>query len=467
MAKRLNQSSISTPSKASQGYRSMNRSDIEQKIGMSLKEAFNTPFTRLINGATVKCTYYPINGNESTWTEGIGQVGNTVEAIRFDRIRNFVLIDRDQEEIDDRPTDDRQIQINLTPKQSIVLGGTILPKPGDHIVLDSHRAIQRPFRVNKVLERKLIDREVYLIEYAESDVYFNVQDLDDRVIRDSVYVEENIGTQAQVVMDIGLYDNIQKAKEIMDALGRSYVDTFYSTKFQGIYFQPEGFAPFCRDHGDYVIFHYRALPSFQVDQQVMKWGYDRNTLFLTDVYEYDREEANYRSSLYEMLRRRRFRKHKDQGQIIEESGACRGMDWLKACLPVRDFINAEQILMYDSEYAYKIKLYFRTFAEHMILTPFINTGVTLVELCNTVGFADHAMKEDFIHYELKQPYCCKFLDDYMKEDYKTILQDIDLLQDYYPDKSNLDDYMGIPMLLFVLQQTVQQLSKSNRVNTYA
>ena len=71
-----------------------NRENAELLIGIRNREFYNSPFTKLTNVATVKCNYYSINENESTYSEGTWNLKDSLKALRYDKIENFVIYDR-------------------------------------------------------------------------------------------------------------------------------------------------------------------------------------------------------------------------------------------------------------------------------------------------------------------------------------------------------------------------------------
>ena len=284
--------------------------------GLYNKSMINSPFTRLINQGSILVNYYMINESETTYTDVLNLTQDYSKTTRFDKISNFVVYGRgDDQEIDDRGRDvERALSINLTNKQSIVLPNTIVPKENDHIVLLSHGSLAKPFKVTKVMPIKLIDRDAFLIEYAESTM-FDVNELEERIVNRYSFDASKVGSGMQSIIPEAQANANSEILSVIDDLQSQYVEAFYNVELDIL-----GFSPTIGDIGSYAkdnsyeiynhaqfIFNHYANDLMQQNRNILKFGYDRNTLFLTNTYKFDRALVNYKTCIYEKLVRREFK----------------------------------------------------------------------------------------------------------------------------------------------------------------
>ena len=280
----------------------------ELLTGLVNKNMLNSPFTRLINQGAIIVDYYSINENETTYTAVLNLTQDYKKTMRFDKISSFSLYGRgDETEIDDRGKDsERALSINLTMKQSIVLPNTIVPKENDHIVLLSHQNLAKPFKVTKVMPIKLIDRDAFLIEYSESTI-FDVQGLEERIVNRFIFDASKVGTGMQCILPENQANLNNNLLAVIDELQSQYVEAFYSVEYDILGFSPTigDIGTYAKDntaeiynHAQFVFNHY-ANDLMQQNKNIFKFGYDKNTLFLTNTYGFDRTLINYKTCIYE------------------------------------------------------------------------------------------------------------------------------------------------------------------------
>ena len=128
-------------------------------------------------------------------------------------------------------------------------------------------------------------------------------------------------------------------------------------------------------------------------------------------------------------------------------------------LNLRNLINDEYNDNYIPQYSYSIKFYLRERSDHLILTTMFNTGITLVDMLNTASFIDPTLKSCHVTYQLMHPVITKFLDKFMENDIEYICNNVKELHKLMVDKDNIDDYIGIPMILLVLDLIYRELNR--------
>ena len=444
--------------------------------GLYNKNMINSPFTRLINQGSMLVDYYSINEAETTYTDVLNFTQDYGKTVRFDKVSNFTLYGRgDDLEIDDRGKDaERSLAINLTNKQSVVLPNTIVPKEHDHIVIKSQGSLAKPFMVTKVMPIKLIDRDAFVIDYVETSM-FETPALEERVVNRYTFDASKVGSGMQSVIPEAQANLNSELLGIIDDLQSQFVEAFYNVELDVL-----GFSPTIGDIGSYAkcnsaeiynhaqfIFNHYANDLMQQNKNILKFGYDRNTLFLTNTYGFDRTLINYKTSLYEKLMQKKFNLMSEtvpQGDemLITTPGAV----IFDYSLDLRNLINDEYGIDYTPKYSYDIKFYLREKNDHLILTNLFNTGIILVDMLNTASFIDPTLKSVHVTYQMFHPVITKFLDMWMVNDIKGICTNLKELNNIMVDKDNIDDYLGIPMLLLVLDIIYKELNRDTNTSAW-
>lgn len=439
------------------------REDAELQIGLNNKVWYDSPITSLLSAATVLCDYWSVNGNETTFTETANLTEDHKKSKRYTLIKNVTMYERTADEIEDQnQATERRLRIDLADKTSIILGGTFIPKEFDHIILHSHKNMGVggiPFMVTKVIPRKLIDKEVYQIEYKASSIYQSEEDLIKGTVKTMIYKSGNIGSGSAVVIDEETDIALGNIETTIDNIQNQLVEAFYDTDLGTYAFRSSLY-------GNYI-FNYYANDMMQEKHQLLKFGYNNNTLFFTNIYKFDRETANYNTSYYEKMLNRDFKLLEDTfpeaGDNLVTSGAA---SIFHQVLDIRDAINNEYN-KYIPKYSYNLKLYLRQKSNHLIFSPLYNTDLILVDLLNNAGFVDPLLKSSCYTYEIRHPLLCQFFDAWMDKNDQWIHQNLKLLYNYHPDKDNIDDYIGATLLLLILRQFYKEVSKDTYVPAYA
>lgn len=438
----------------------MDRASAEVSISEKNKSYYNA-FMKATTAPSVLCTYYATN-DKSSYSESTKNTKLSHGAKKFTRISKMVIYNYDSEDLEDKTTDERRLSINMAAKSSFLKPGTILPKEGDHLVLASQGAIAKPYMVSKVQPLKFLDKEIWNIDYVESTV-FTISELEALTVERKVYVDTNSGSGGNALIDEDLKDGVDLANTVMDKIQTKYVEQFYDVQMDALVYKPY------EQHGK-MHFNYYANARMQEIFGVLKFGYDRNKLFIQNTYGFDAVEENYDKSLYGSLIEDWFEAREDvcpdpsNGKITSEAALA-----FQKALDLRHMIYSEYrgVPDYTSKYVFGTRLHFRPKREHLILTRYYNSDIMLVDMFDTAGFFDARLKKSWIEYEITSPAILPVLDMYMDKDWSGIINYCRKLKRFSPSKFNIDDYMGVPLMLICIQEAVNNLTKSDNYGTYA
>ena len=117
------------------------REQAELQIGLNNKTWYDSPITSMMNNPSVISDWWNINSNETTFSETANLMKSKTDSTRFNYIEGFVHYGRSSQEIEDKPDTERRLAINLADGQTMILGGTIEPKEGDHFIPYSHKHV--------------------------------------------------------------------------------------------------------------------------------------------------------------------------------------------------------------------------------------------------------------------------------------------------------------------------------------
>lgn len=443
------------------------RAEAENQISQNNK-GYYTAFERATSGTTVLCDYFPINKKRTSYSESTKNVKKAEDAIWWDIISGFVMTERDSEDLEDKTSEERRISINLSPKTSFIRSGTIKPQEMDHIILADQGDIAKPYMVTKVTPRKYKDREIWQVDYAESTLFADRSELMDRVVNKKIYIDQNTDGSISLVVDADKYETATSASIILNELTDKFVEIFYDKHFDQVVFAPfvhEGPSPW--NH-----FNYYANELMQEKLEILTYGYDRNTLFFTNIYKHKgvSPQANFNNSFYAIIADRDvetkdcFKPIGDEFRV-QSAGA---IELLKA-MEIRKNIFADYRRYdgtYESKYVYGKKLYLKTTRNHMTLTRYYNSGINTVDMLDIAGYDDPHLKQSWIWFEFESTYIIKILDFYLEENWEGLLNSLSMFKRYTPDPKNIDDYLGIPLILMCIRDAIQSLSQINNASDY-
>lgn len=439
------------------------RASIETDSAVA-KRMLYTKFIQLITASSVQVDYFSINLDETTYSENINQIKNQLTAKHFDLIENFVIYDRGGQDLGDKSEPgERTISISLESKQSIILMNTIYPKEGDHFIMKSQGKIGKPYMVTKVQPEKFMDNEVWLISYSESS-QFTLDQLMDRVVRHYEYVAGNLGSGRGSILEKGSNGLISYVENWADTINKMYVELFYDKLYGVLRFKPLNNPEF--------FYEYYCNSKMQDDggEQILKYGMSRSTLMLLNTYDFDNIEADYMDSLYKLLTERFFEERacwQDDGTQDKITSVY--TEIFNEALKLRKLIFGDYrgVPSYTSKYVFGTRLFFRGKSNHRILTRFYNSRITLIDMFNKPSYFDPLLRSQWIWYEIESPYILPILDMYMDSDYNGILKFVqDKMRRYRPDKNNIDDFFGVPLMLLAIKGAVENVSKAADSKVY-
>ena len=439
------------------------RATIETESAVA-KRMMYTKFIQLITASSVQVDYFSINYDETTYSENINQIKNQLTAKHFDLIEGFVIYDRGGQDLGDKTEPgERTISISLESKQSIILMNTIYPKEGDHFIMKSQGKIAKPYMVTKVQPEKFMDNEVWVISYSESS-QFNLQQLMDRVVNTYEYVAGNIGSARGSILEKGSNSLITEVEAWADSINKMYVELFYDNLYSVLRFKPLNNPNF--------FYEYYCNSKMQDDggEQILKYGMSRSTLMLINTYDFDNTESDYMDSLYRSLRERYFEERACYQEYGDENKITSVYtEIFNEALKLRELIFGDYrgVPSYTSKYVFGTRLYFRGKSNHRILTRFYNSSITLIDMFNKPSYFDPLLRSQWVWYEIASPYILPILDMYMDSDYKGILNHVKTkMRRFRPDKNNIDDFFGVPLMLLAIKDAVDNVARSADSKTY-
>ena len=445
---------------------SFNRSDTEARLGINAKNTFTaTPLTNLISAATTRCTYYAINVNETTYRNGPDITVDVRKSRRYVKIKGFVMYQRDGKDIDqDNGDDQRETSIDLASFQSLIIGVTaFVPKPGDLIVLEYQGNLAVPYQVINVSPTSYIDRECFAVTYAPDGVYKNAADIDKYVVSEATFRESALGTEQSVIVPDGSAELINTLSDIYSSINASYVDVFYDMKYDTVGMNPKFIS-------ESLWFRYVSTVYFQLEEQVLRFGMDGNVLFIENIPAIGRPGVNYNNSLFMKLIDKDFKERVGSPAAINMLNGNASRQFINL-YKARSIINNSHRYPYISKYLYRQKFYFRDIVPpHSMLTLFYRSDFNIIDILDmTDGWDDHMGKAQHVIFELENGVITKLLDAYMDDKTEEVLSDkeyIKTLKRYAIDKDNIDDYIGIPMFLYVLKATIDGIVKAPFTSIY-
>lgn len=436
----------------------LDRAKAEVQIADKNKSYYDA-FIRATSAPTVLCTYYSIDDSTS-YSESTKNIRLTHNVKKFVRISDFVMYNYDSEDLEDKTDSERRLSIDLAPKSSFLEPGSILPKEGDHIVLRSQGAIAKPYMVTKVTPLKFLDKEVWNIDYSES-TEFTIPELDANTVEKKVFVR-NSGNGGNSLINEELKSSVDIANIVIDKLSTKYTELFYDVFMDALVYVPH--------NNSKIHLNYYAISRFQELHSVLKYGYDKNTLFIQNTYGFDAIEENFDKSLYGSLIDRWFEPREEYcGEESTDNETTHAAHAIKCAMDLREHIFAEYRGFphkYESRYVYETRLHPRSKEDHMILTRYYNSRIKLIDTFDTGGFVDKRLRDSWINYQLISPVICPALDMFMDGEWEEIIKYCNKLKRFNPSKLCIDDYIGVPLLIYVIREAINNLTKDDNHGTY-
>lgn len=475
---------------------STSRVKAEESLNRNFKAMVGSRLPDMLNLPVGGLEFFHVNRKETTYSEGTKSVAD-VRSYKFDSFDGIpgygVPARKDQGDV----KDDRKLALRLEPEGTIIIPyAQFVPVPMDHFFsyamadIDDHLYV-----VTKVEQVFIIDRDWYQLTYSPS-MYFKYSDIQKQVINQYEYEEDNgpgVNSpdkkgEGGVIVSKSNRESINELEKRIDEVNSKYIDTFYSEKYDALMFLSSRYLsalipktikgvdlnPSWLDlyRSRKMGFMYYALMDLQENAAIMEYSIDKNILFIEPPYPLFGAKASYKGSLYDKLIKKEFRKigstepdknpfKNRTNEFSEFIGNPSGyaFEYFKA---VRDGLVFDYELKdYTVEYDYTTHFYFKLYDRHTALTRFWNSGIAINYMIHNIYNEDMYEKSACVKYTLKQNIVTKFCDLYMNSKHNEIVNNLYLLDYYVFDRENLDDYIGIPMLLLVLKLTLAEF-KTNR-----
>lgn len=443
---------------------SLNRAETDLQIALNTRDkALNTKLVQLTQLPTTLVNYYKRNKQ----TTNRAYINDTVDATktdRFSKIKNVVLFGRDGGDVDANSGDsNRELNINLTSKDLVMISPKeFMPVEGDHIIIISQGIMAVPYEVTDVQPLLYIYNDSYKFRIEKSNKYESVLELEQNVSPGMIfeYIYDNLGSNDSVVLSEDAVGNINELSDIFKSLNKSYCQAFYDDTYDMLALRPSW--------NKLTWFCYVSMVTFQKEEEILKYSDDLNTLFIESIPDISNTNANYLKSLFIRLKDRNFTrlsKDIDQEEIYDSERANTAKSFT-TLYEVRDVINERHNYVYKAKYDYNHQLFFRGRKEHGMLTGMYRSRFQVNDLIDCFGYAESHNQGNFIWYRIDNPILVHMLDLWMDDEVTSIPNKLlKALKRYMIDRDNIDDYLGIPLILYIIASTVKSLSTSSKPNT--
>ena len=442
-----------------------NRADQELNIAKTAKTYLDSFFTTLNDAPSMKGTYYSINIGDTTFSETLNNQKDIIGATRFNKVEDFVLWGaKNQDEIEKKSDEDREVAIDLTEQECIILQGTIRPLKGDHFIFDSQGANAIPYIVSDITPVKLVDKPVYSIKLSLSST-FDTSSLEKCVVGTYKFIFGNIGTQRKTLLLKDTYLRLTQLNKLLVEINSMYVDAFYDLKYDML--------RFVSNSSPTIILGCKALREFQHDQEILTWGSNMNTLFVNYPFETTKDTADYRRSYLSSIMKRKL---KAFGTTPDMSITNPNEDksFLSRDIEVRNDINEDNLYMmedgdmasmeeYEPKYDCIFNLYTGVRTDFSILTLLRKSGLILYEMNSlSPSGRSKSTSDTYIKYEPDSPVVRKFIDMWQDQDLDGIVNST-LLDEYIVSNNNIDDYMMMPIVMWIITMTMALIENDDMI----
>ena len=478
------------------GDKSTSRAKADLILADNMKKMISGRIPDMLNLPASAIDLFHINKKETTYSEGT-KTSSDVRSNKYDFIEGIPTYGvPNRRETQDGSKDDRKLQLRIDQEgQMLIPYSDVNPVPMDHFYSYSLADVNHLFVITKVERQFIIDRDFFLVTYSPSP-YFKYQDILKQVVNEYVYEEDtglgvggkDKGFETPQILSKDGKGAREELQSKIDDLNKKYIDTFYNEKYDALIFVPQNkiseLVPKKIDgvdleqdwkelyHRRRMGFIYYSLMDLQANMPILNYSMDKNILFLEPPYPLFGAKASYKGSLYDKLIKKEFKRigstepdknpfKNRTNEFSEFIGNPSGyaFEYFKA---VRDGLVFDYELKdYTVEYDYTTHFYFKLYDRHTALTRFWNSGIAINYMIHNIYNEDMYEKSACVKYTLKQNIVTKFCDLYMNSKHNEIVNNLYLLDYYVFDRENLDDYIGIPMLLLVLKLTLAEF-KTNR-----
>ncbi|MGL5714045.1 MAG: hypothetical protein ACRCX2_13570 [Paraclostridium sp.] len=448
------------------GVKKGNRAEQEHNIATNAKGYLDSFFTTLNDAPSMLGTYYSTNIGETTFSENLNNQKRISKATKFNKIEKFVIWgQKNSDEIEKKDDEGRENALQVTDQECIILQGTIRPLVGDHFVFMSQGDLAIPYMVTDIKPVKFIDKPVYSITLSVSNT-FDIDTLEQSVVETYTFVFGNVGTQRKTLLRKNIFTRLGTINKLLIELNDMYVDAFYDDKYDILRFNSNALSS--------MFVSCKALREFQNSEAVLTWGSDLNTLFVNYPFITKRDTVDYKKSYIAKIMKRKLSKKED----IDTNGTdhLNLSSSFKIDYDIRDKINEDNYFMldddllnlvedYNSIHDFSFKLYSNVRTDFSILTNFRNSNIILHEFNSISASVTSDQLESFYIYECRSNIFKYIIDLWINEDYDGILN-CRLLDEYIVSNNNIDDYMMMPIVLWIIGKTMDIAENDNMTTSF-
>ena len=477
------------------------RAKADITLAENFKKMISGRIPDMVNLPASAIDLFHINKKETTYSEAT-KATTDVRANLFDLIEGIPVYGvPTRREIQDGSKDERKLQLRIEQENQILIPySDVTPVVMDHFYAYSFADIDHLFVITKVEKQFIIDRDYHLVTYSPSP-YFKYKDIMKQIVNEYVYDGSSSGigpdgkgndSGFEAPQIIGKNDKVAKdeIESKLRELNDKFIQTFYNEDRDSLLFLsdsdivnliPKEIDGFKIDESWLNLYRrrkmgfiYYSLIDLQLNLPILEYSIDRNVLFLEPPYPLYGAKASYKGSLYDRLIRKDFKKigsteakksiFKNRKEIEEEIVGNPSAYAFKYFCKIRDKLNYDyELNEYTVKYDYSCWFYFKMYERHNALTRYWNTGIAVNYLLHNTYMEDTYEKEAVVKYTVTHNIVTKFMDMYMDSDFKGIVNNLELLDYYIFDRQNIDDYIGVPLVILVLKLTLENLKVNKKI----
>ena len=399
-----------------------------------LKSILQNPYYLFSDKRASKCTYYNINTTMTTLDESIrGNYGEISpdSPIRYNKINDFFIYGvskiEPNLEIGEYGLEGADISGDY-----IVLPYTIVPYPGDFFVLHQ---IDRPvmFKVTGVDPSTLDTGAImYKISFTVCTTD-GIEDIEPQVVKILNFLPKNIGTNFAVFIDEETSNNVSDLEDYSSKLKDYYISLFYDNKIQSFSYSISNDGSIGGNAKN--SYGYIQHPGFRVYDPYLIEFMIRNKIF--------KGSTRYIHIRHEMVMPRTFAIDYDK-TIFSSLEQCK--------LDTHTGTYVGNLLLCDQElsllYQYPIDYYYMDYNK-------VRLGFHPINILSDPEFSNRVYRKEYYNSEKKEENLRNIIISYfLNKQIKS--KELEIL-DYIDYLSNKDMFYIIPMIIFCIDTTIQNI----------
>lgn len=444
---------------------SSNRAEQELSVGLEAKKFLDSFFTALNDAPSDICDYYQINVGESSFSNNLNMQKVVSNATKFNKIKDFVTWGpKADKELEKREDDEREAAYTPAEQERVILQGTVRPVVGDHMVLKSQGRQARLYQITNVDPQKLVDKPIYLITISPSPS-FTLETIEKAVVNTYKFIFGNIGSGRKTIISDVIFDRIVTMSKTLRDLNEMYVKTFYDEMYDILRYRGTGSGMI-----NYV--SCKSLREFQNEYNILRYGEDLNTLFVDYPFITNDDLKDYKLSFINRFLKDKIKLKSETPTPLTADPFDRS-EQFALDYKYRDDSNEENEMILDDpviddfepKYDFSTKFYPAEHSEFSILTNFRKSDIVLIELNSRPDTGIPRDKQLYVKYEPTSKILLYVLELYLDKNYDAIMN-TNVLSDYTPSNNNIDDYLMLPLVMFAISQTIENIEKDDLVVSF-